>query len=134
MWAQNGVYIASIVKWAVVCRRFIVIGKTVATAITLVLAFGAFWWDAMGAGHILDPFGILSLLLAAITWIKWDLVRDAFTRANPWVVGVPSSTIQRPQDRMSVVPREGDDIRPLPHASNQLFPPTTSVGPACRSC
>ena len=58
------------------------ITRIVATTIVLILAFGAFWWDAMGVGRILNPFGILFLLIAAIIWFKWELVRDAFSTAK----------------------------------------------------
>ena len=58
------------------------IRRIVATAVVLFLAFGAFWGNAMGAGHIANPFGILFLLLAAIVWFKWDLIHDAFSSAK----------------------------------------------------
>jgi hypothetical protein len=49
----------------------------VTTALAL---FGiyAFWGDALGAGHILNPFGIMFLLLAALIWFGWPTIRDAF--------------------------------------------------------
>jgi hypothetical protein len=79
---RDGAYISGAVKQTALRRRFAVITRIVATTIVLILAFGAFWSDAMGAGRILNPFGILFLVLAGIVWFKWDLVRDAFGTAK----------------------------------------------------
>ena len=53
------------------------IGRLIATAILLLLAFYAYWGNALGAGRI-DPFSILCLLLAAVAWFKWEIIRDGF--------------------------------------------------------
>jgi arginine exporter protein ArgO len=47
---------------------------------TALAVFGiyAFWSDALGAGHILNPFGIMFLLLAALVWFGWQTIREAF--------------------------------------------------------
>ena len=58
------------------------IGKLIATTILLLLAFYAFWGNALGAGYLLNPFGILFLFLAAVTWFKWEAVREAFRPTN----------------------------------------------------
>ena len=58
------------------------IARLITTAILLLLAFGAFWGNALGAGYLLNPFGILFLFLAAVTWFKWEAVREAFRRAK----------------------------------------------------
>ena len=79
---RDGAHISAVVKRQDLRWRFTMITRIVATAIVLILAFGAFWWDAMGVGRILNPFGILFLFIAAIVWFKWDLVRDAFGTAN----------------------------------------------------
>lgn len=41
------------------------------TAIMVLLAVYAFWGDALGAGHLFNPFGILFLALTVLVWIKW---------------------------------------------------------------
>jgi hypothetical protein len=54
------------------------IGRLVATAILLVLAFDAFWrGNALGAG-VINPFGILFLVIAGVTWFKWIAIKEAF--------------------------------------------------------
>ena len=58
------------------------IGKLIATTILLLLAFYAFWGDALGAGYLFNPFGILFLLLAAVTWFKWEAIREGFRSAK----------------------------------------------------
>ena len=58
------------------------IGKLIATAIPLLLAFYAFWDDALGTGYLINPFGIIFLLLAAVTWFKWEAIREAFRPAK----------------------------------------------------
>ena len=40
------------------------IARAICTAIVLLLAFYTFWGNALDAGHIFNPFGILGLLLA----------------------------------------------------------------------
>ena len=51
------------------------IGRVIAMAILLLLAFYAFWDNALGAGHI-NPLGILLLFFAAVAWPKWEFIRD----------------------------------------------------------
>ena len=83
---QDGAYIFGVVNRTVFRRRSTVVGRIVATAIALTLAFGAFWLGAMHAVPVLDPVSILLMLfvsifwflLAGICWFKWDLVREAF--------------------------------------------------------
>jgi hypothetical protein len=52
-----------------------------ATIILLLLSFYAFWDNALGAGRI-NPFGILFLLLAAVVWLKWEIIREGFSTAK----------------------------------------------------
>jgi hypothetical protein len=54
------------------------IARAMCTAIMLLLALYAFWGNALGAGQIFNPFGIMFLLFAYIIWFKWDIVRGAF--------------------------------------------------------
>jgi hypothetical protein len=58
------------------------IARVVATAIVFLLAVVAFWDDALGAGHVFNPFGILLLFLAGLTWLAWGTIRDAFVSAK----------------------------------------------------
>src|SRR6516225_2575093 len=62
--------------------RLTMIGKLTATTILSLLAFYAFWGDALGNGYLINPFGIIFLLLAAVTWFKWEAVREAFRPAK----------------------------------------------------
>ena len=55
------------------------IGKVIATAILLLLAFYAFWDDVLGAGRML---GVLCLFFAAVAWLKWEVVREGFSAAK----------------------------------------------------
>ena len=77
---QAGAYISGVVKRTVLRRRFTVISRIVATAIVLILAFGALWWGAMDALSM--SIGIILFLFAAIIWFKWDLIRDASATAK----------------------------------------------------
>jgi len=55
------------------------IGRVIATAVLLLLAFYAVWDDVLGAGN---SFGILFLFFAAVAWHKWELIREAFSAAK----------------------------------------------------
>jgi hypothetical protein len=57
------------------------ISRVTTTAILLLLALYAFWGNALGAGRI-NPFGILFVFFAAVTWLKWEIIRDAFSAAK----------------------------------------------------
>jgi hypothetical protein len=56
----------------------VMIVRCICTAVLLLLAFYAFWGNALDVGRMFNPFGILFLFLAYITWFKWRIVRDAF--------------------------------------------------------
>ena len=56
--------------------------RIVVTALVLLLAFGAFWGNALGAGYVLNPVGILLLFLAGLIWFMWGPLRDAFITAK----------------------------------------------------
>ena len=58
------------------------IAKLITTTILLLLAFVAFWGDALGTGYLINAFGIIFLLLAAVTWFKWEAIREAFRPAK----------------------------------------------------
>ncbi len=53
----------------------------VTTALVL-LGIYAFWDDALGGGHILNPWGIMCLLFAALVWFSWQTIREAFISAK----------------------------------------------------
>jgi hypothetical protein len=54
------------------------IGKSLATIIVLFLGIYAFWADALGGGHFLNPSGIAFLVLAACVWFGWEPITAAF--------------------------------------------------------
>jgi hypothetical protein len=58
------------------------LARVTATLAMLLLALGAFWGNALGAGHVFNPFGILFLLLGALVWFGWDTVRAGFRAAR----------------------------------------------------
>jgi hypothetical protein len=55
------------------------ITRYICTMILLLLAFYAFWGNALSAGRYFNPFGILFLFLAYLVWSKWKIVREAFS-------------------------------------------------------
>ena len=56
--------------------------RAIATVVALAMGIYAFWGDAMGAGHVLNPFGILFLLLAGLIWFAWGPIREGFKSAK----------------------------------------------------
>ena len=54
------------------------ITRYICTVVLLLLAFYAFWGNALDAGRYFNPFGILFLFAAYVTWFKWRMVADAF--------------------------------------------------------
>jgi hypothetical protein len=48
------------------------------TTALAVLGIYAFWSDALGGGHILNPFGIMFLLFAVLGWFGWQTIHEAF--------------------------------------------------------
>ena len=56
--------------------------RVIVTIAALALGIYAFWGDAMGQGHVLNPFGILFLLLAGLIWFGWESIRDGFKCAK----------------------------------------------------
>ena len=54
------------------------ITRSLATIVALLLAVYAFWSNALGAGHLFNPLGIVFIFLAALIWFKWEVIRDAF--------------------------------------------------------
>jgi hypothetical protein len=58
------------------------VGRISTTVILFFIAVCAFWSDALGAGHLFNPFGILFLVLAALVWFAWRPIRDGFLSAK----------------------------------------------------
>ncbi|HEY2539634.1 MAG TPA: hypothetical protein VGI28_09095 [Stellaceae bacterium] len=54
------------------------IPRCISTFVLLLLAFYAFWGNALDVGRFFNPFGILFLFLAYVTWFKWRIVAGAF--------------------------------------------------------
>jgi len=46
------------------------------------LALDAFWNNALGAGHLFNPFGIMFLLLGVVVWFAWRPLHDGFVSAK----------------------------------------------------
>jgi hypothetical protein len=46
------------------------------------LALCAFWDNALGAGHVFNPFGIMFLLLGGAVWCAWRPIHDGFVSAK----------------------------------------------------
>jgi hypothetical protein len=64
------------------------IARILVTAILLLLAIGGFFGAAPTAASVLNPFGLLFLILAGVAWFAWDTVREGFA-ANSGRPGVP---------------------------------------------
>jgi len=54
-------------------------GRSIATAIMLLLAFGAVFSNALGIGY---PTAALLLLFAALVWFQWDVISEGFRSAK----------------------------------------------------
>ena len=52
------------------------------TIVLAVLGIYAFWGGVLDGGHVLNPFGILFLLLATLTWFGWGPIREGFKSAK----------------------------------------------------
>ena len=56
--------------------------RVIVTGVALALGIYAFWGDALGQGHVLNPFGILFVLLAGLIWFGWEPIREGFKSAK----------------------------------------------------
>ena len=70
------------------------ITRVLATLVVVALGIYAFWGDAMGQGHVLNPFGILFLLLAALIWFGWGPIREGFKSAKDERVDDPKGRFE----------------------------------------
>ena len=58
------------------------ITRIFATIVTAALGIYAFWGDVLGGGHVLNPFGIMFLLLAVLIWFGWEPICEGFKSAK----------------------------------------------------
>ena len=58
------------------------IARILATTAATLLGLYAFWADVLGAGHFLNPFGFMFLLLAVVVWFGWEPLREGFHSAR----------------------------------------------------
>jgi len=58
------------------------IARIFTTTIATLLGVYAFWANILGAGHFLNPFGIMFLLLAGLIWFAWEPIREGFRSAK----------------------------------------------------
>src|SRR5271169_3335931 len=58
------------------------IGRILATAVALILALCAFWFNALGAGHFINPFGIVFLFFSVLIWFAWAAIRSGYISAR----------------------------------------------------
>ena len=58
------------------------ISRLSATLVMLLLAFVAFWDNALDAGYLTNPYGFLFLFLAVVIWFKWAAIRGSFYAAK----------------------------------------------------
>jgi len=58
------------------------IARIFATAVAALLGLYAFYSDILGAGHFLNPFGIMFMLLAGLIWFAWEPICDGFRAAK----------------------------------------------------
>jgi hypothetical protein len=67
-----------------------------------ILGIYAFWSDALGGGHVLNPIGVMFLLLAALVWFAWQTIREAFRsvkdESNVPIIRMGSTIIKGMQD------------------------------------
>jgi hypothetical protein len=83
---------------------------------TALAVFGiyAFWSDALGGGHFLNPFGIMFLLFAALAWFGWQTIHEAFKsvkdESNIPILRMGSTIIKGMED----IKRSGHERRPRP--------------------
>ena len=58
------------------------VARVSATAAAAALGIYACWANIFDAGHVLNPFGIMFLLLAALVWFAWEPIREGFRSAK----------------------------------------------------
>jgi hypothetical protein len=53
--------------------------RVLITAMALLFAGYTFWDGALDGGHVLNPFGIMFLVLSGAVWFGWNRLREIFT-------------------------------------------------------
>jgi hypothetical protein len=77
--------------------RFKMIGRLSATFVMLLLAFLAFWSDALNTGYFATITGFLFLFLAVIIWFKWGTIGRIFNASggNDPIIETASKVVDR---------------------------------------
>ena len=73
------------------------IGRLSATFVMLLLAFVAFWSDALNAGYFATITGFLFLFLAIMIWFKWGTIGRIFNASggNDPIIETASKVVGR---------------------------------------
>ena len=73
------------------------IGRLSATFVMLLLAFLAFWSDALNTGYVATMTGFLFLFLAIVIWFKWGTIGRIFNAAegNDPIIETASKVVGR---------------------------------------
>ena len=73
------------------------IGRLSATLVMLLLAFLAFWNDALNTGYFATVTGFLFLFLAVVIWFKWGTIGRIFNAAegNDPIIETASKVVGR---------------------------------------
>ena len=73
------------------------IGRLSATFVMLLLAFVAFWSDALNAGYFATITGFLFLFLTVVVWFKWATIGRIFYAAegNDPIIETASKVVVR---------------------------------------
>ncbi len=90
------------------------ISRLLATLVMLLLAFVAFWDNALDAGYYFTTItGFLFLFLAVVIWFKWAAIRRIFYAAegDP-IIGTASKVVGRMGFR-----RHDPSARPSPSSN-----------------
>jgi len=63
-------------------REAVMIIRVITTSIGLLAAGYAFWDGTLDGGHILNPCGLLFLVLSGAVWFGWEPFRESFRSAR----------------------------------------------------
>jgi hypothetical protein len=77
--------------------RLKMISRLLATLVILILAFLAFWSDALDGGYFTTITGFLFLFLAIVIWFKWGTIGRIFYAAegNDPIIETASKVVGR---------------------------------------
>ena len=73
------------------------LSRLLATLVMLILAFLAFWGDALNTGYFATITGFLFLFLAVAIWFKWGTIGRIFNAAegNDPIIETASKVVDR---------------------------------------